>query len=96
MSVYILVQLDIHHLDGYKQYAQGARPIMADYQCEVVVVDEAVKVLEGTWSGGKIVMIRFDCEAEALRWYNSPEYQAVAKFRLDSATTNMVLIHGRN
>jgi uncharacterized protein (DUF1330 family) len=39
-------------------------------------------VLEGDWPYTRTAIIRFADDAEAKRWYNSPEYQAAAKFRL--------------
>jgi uncharacterized protein (DUF1330 family) len=96
MSAYMIFQLDIHDAEGYKKYAEGARPLMAGYDCVIIAVDEAVKVLEGTWPRGKTVIIRFNEEAEALRWYNSAEYQAVARLRLVSTTTNSDLIRGQS
>ena len=94
MSVYIIAQIDIHDQNEYDKYAQGARPLFPGYRCEVLVADEAPNLLEGEWPYNKTVVIRFEDEAEALRWYRSPEYQAIIKFRLNSSKTNLILAKG--
>lgn len=94
MSAYIIAQIDIHDPVEYEQYAQGARPLFPGYRCEVLVADGSPTLLEGTWPYNKTVVIRFEDEAEAQRWYRSPEYQAIVKFRLNSSSTNLVLTKG--
>lgn len=96
MSVYIIAQVQIHDQEEYGKYIEGFRALFGAYKGEMLVVDEAPQVLEGEWPYTRTGVIRFEDEAEAKRWYNSPEYQAAAKFRFNSATTNLILAKGRN
>jgi uncharacterized protein (DUF1330 family) len=94
MSVYIIAQVEVHDRATYKQYVKGFLKMFGNFRGQVLVGDEQPKVLEGSWMGNRTVIIRFDDEAEALRWYQSEDYQAAMKFRVLSATTNLILAQG--
>jgi uncharacterized protein (DUF1330 family) len=94
MSFYVIAQVDIRDREEYNKYVAGFRAMFADYRGEVLVADEAPQVIEGEWPWTKTVVIRFDDEAEAKRWYHSPQYQAAAKFRFKSANTNVIMAKG--
>ena len=94
MSAYVIAQINIHDPEEYKSYIKGFRAMFGGYKGEVLVVEEAPQVLEGEWPYTRTAIIRFEDEAEAKRWYNSPEYKAAAKHRFTSATTNLILARG--
>ena len=96
MSAYVIAQINIHDPEEYKNYIKGFRAMFGGYKGEVLVVEEAPQVLEGEWPYTRTAIIRFEDEAEAKRWYNSPEYKATAKHRFTSATTNLILARGLN
>jgi uncharacterized protein (DUF1330 family) len=91
MSVYIIGQMTIHDRKEYAKYEKAFVALFHGYRGEVMIVDEAVQVLEGAWPATRTAVIRFDDEAEAMRWYRSPEYQAAMQYRLRSSTTNLIL-----
>jgi uncharacterized protein (DUF1330 family) len=92
--VYVIATIVIHDPEEYKNYIKGFRALFGDYKGEVLVVEEAPQVLEGEWNFTRTAVIRFESEAEAQRWYNSPEYQAAASHRFKSATTNLIIAKG--
>lgn len=94
MSVYVVAQVEITDPDRYQHYVDGFRRTFHAFRGEVLAVDGAPAILEGDWPSIRSVIIRFDDEAEALRWYHSPEYQAAAAHRFVSARTNLALIRG--
>ena len=94
MSVYVIATITISDPEEYKNYIKGFRALFGNYKGEVLVVEEAPQVLEGEWPFTRTAVIRFDDEAEAKRWYDSPEYQAAAMFRFRSAKTNLILAKG--
>ena len=51
-------------------------------------------MLEGEWDYPRTAIIHFEDEAEAKRWYESPEYKAAAQHRFTSATNNLILAKG--
>ena len=53
-----------------------------------------VEVLEGDWSPGRVVVVRFNSVEEARRWWDSPEYAEPKRMRQSSTATNMILVPG--
>jgi uncharacterized protein (DUF1330 family) len=94
MSVYLIGQMTIHDRQEYDKYGEAFVAMFHGYRGEVIVVDEDVRVLEGVWPATRTAVLRFDDEAEAMRWYKSVEYQEAMKFRLRSASTNLILAKG--
>lgn len=94
MSVYVIATIVIHDPVEYKNYVKAFRAMFGGYRGEVLAVDEAPEVLEGEWNYTRTALIRFEDEAEAKRWHESPEYQAAAMFRFKSATTNLIVAKG--
>ncbi|HWI66343.1 MAG TPA: DUF1330 domain-containing protein [Symbiobacteriaceae bacterium] len=95
MSAYFLAQITIRDEATYAKYLDGFDEIFARFQGEVVAVDDAPTVLEGQWHRGRVVLIRFPDEQELRRWYESPEYQALARFRQAASDADILLVHGR-
>jgi uncharacterized protein (DUF1330 family) len=94
MSVYVIAQIDIHDRQEYQHYVAGFRALFGGYRGEVLVVEESPVVLEGQWDYTRTAVIRFENEQEMRRWYESPEYQAAAKFRFRSSTTHLAMVRG--
>ena len=92
MSVYLIAQVEIIDRQQYKQYIKGCLSLPGTI--DVVVADESPIVLEGEWPANRTVVFRFPTEEDAMRWYRSPEYQAVAQHRVKSARTNLILAKG--
>jgi uncharacterized protein (DUF1330 family) len=92
MAVYIIAQIGIHDRGGYEKYSEGFLDVFAKYQGELLVVSEDPVVVEGEWPYTRTVVIRFPSADEARRWYESPEYQAIAQHRYRAAKTNAVIV----
>jgi uncharacterized protein (DUF1330 family) len=86
----MIASFDIEDADGYERYAQAAHPILERYNGELVVLSEQAKVLEGEARQVNVV-VRFESEQRALRFYNDPDYQPLKQLRL-RATGNGVLM----
>ncbi len=93
MSVYFIAGLRVHDPALYDQYLEGFDAIFARYQGEVVLVDEAPAVLEGEWPYTRLVVIRFPDEPALRRWYESAEYQRLARLRHAAADGFIVAGH---
>jgi uncharacterized protein (DUF1330 family) len=95
VSSYFLAQINIKDPVEYNRYLEGFDRVFEKYNGKVLAVDENVKVLEGQWPFGRTVLIQFPSEMELLNWYNSPEYQQLAKHRQNASSANIALIQGR-
>jgi uncharacterized protein (DUF1330 family) len=89
MSVYVIVQLTVHDRNRYDVYADALVATMTPHGGKVLVADDAPRVLEGEWSGNRVVML----DRDAFRaWAGSPEYQAIVGDRHASSDAVITLV----
>jgi uncharacterized protein (DUF1330 family) len=96
MSCYFIAQLQIHDDDEYQKYLNGFDNVFEKYDGEVISVEENPIILEGDWDYSRLVIIRFSNEDDAGRWYHSPEYQSILKYRLNASKGTVLLINDRS
>ena len=94
MNAFIIAKVNIHDPVGFKEYESAFAALFGAYKAEVLVVDDAPRILEGQWPATRTVVIRFDDEAEAVRWYFSDQYKAAMKIRHGASTADMILAKG--
>ena len=58
------------------------------------LADQSPELLEGEWDFTRTVLISFPTREDALAWFNSPEYQELAKHRKQASTGPIMLIPG--
>src|SRR5690349_14198775 len=71
MSVYVLVQLTVHDRDRYNVYANALVATMTPHGGKVLVADDAPRVLEGQWTGNRVVMLEFPDRDAFRTWAGS-------------------------
>ena len=94
MPVYIVANIAIADPAEYAIYQDGFLEIFARYAGELLAVSDAPQVIEGEWPFTRAVLLRFPDEAEARRWYQSPEYQELSKHRWNASTGSGDLVRG--
>ena len=94
MSVYVIAQLTFTDEKKYRQYQADFPPVFRHSGGRAVVADEAPKVLEGKWSGDKVVILEFPTEEQATEFLSSPDYEAIAVNRKAGADTVSLLVAG--
>lgn len=95
MPSYFLALIDIHDGAGYQEYLAGFDNIFGRYKGRVIAVEDQPRILEGRWPAGRTVLIEFPDDAELRRWYESREYQDLARLRRKSSVANIAVISGR-
>jgi uncharacterized protein (DUF1330 family) len=94
MPVYIVAEVTIADRAEYARYEAGFMEIFQRYRGELLAVEEQPAVIEGDWKHTRTVLLRFPDRAEAERWYQSPEYQAIAQHRWNASRANVALLQG--
>lgn len=94
MSVYVIVQLNVHDRERYDKYSAALLPILAQFGGSVVVADDAPRVIEGEWTGNRVVVLRFPDRDAFRAWGSSPEYAAIVGDRHAGAHTVATLVRG--
>ena len=95
MSHYFVAYITIHDPGQYEKYLEGFDEVFTRYNGEVIAVDDSPTVLEGEWPYTRAVVIRFPHEEDLKRWYESQEYQTLARHRWQSSQAYIIMIKGR-
>lgn len=93
MTVYAVVQIDVHDADEYAKYAALAGPAVAKYGGEFLARGGAVEVMEGT-TRSRNVIIRFPDMETAKRFYHGPEYQEALSYALPVSDRDYKFVEG--
>ena len=96
MSSYFVAQITIRDQTKYEKYLEGFDALFGKYQGSVIAVDDHPEILEGRWPHGRFVLIRFPNKRELRRWYESSEYQQLARTRQQAADSTILLVGGRD
>ena len=88
-----MAKISISDRDEYAKYEAGFMDIFMKYQGKLLCVDDEPTVLEGAWACTRTVLVEFPDEQATLDWFNSEEYQTLAKHRHASSTGNIVMIN---
>jgi uncharacterized protein (DUF1330 family) len=86
MASYIVGVVSKQNLATYAKYAQAGFESLAGFDVEVVATDQ-LEVMEGSFPGSSIIILKFKDDGAAQRWYESDAYQAALPLRRSSAST---------
>ena len=89
---YVVLTEAIKDPEGMKAYGQGAGAAMGGVN--ILAVDAAPNVVEGTWHGNQTVLLEFESVDAARAWYESEAYQKAVKLRQAAADCNVVILSG--
>ena len=94
MAAYMIFDVVITDFAGFREYAHGAGPTIAQYGGRFVGGPGTPETLEGDWSPQSIVILEFASVEQARAWWNSPEYGAIKPIRERTATSKVLLVQG--
>ena len=92
-KAYWIARIDIHNMDGYKDYIAQNGAVFAKYGAKFLVRGGAHELKEGT-SRSRNVVLEFKDYATALACYNSPEYARLVAIRSPHSQGDLVIIEG--
>ena len=96
MSAYIVALINIYDPARYQQYLAGFDEVFEMYDGQVLTVEDNPRVLEGEWPADRTVLIRFPDERALRSWYDSPEYQHLARHRREASVASVAIVTGRD
>ena len=89
---YVILTEAIKDPEGMKAYGQAAGAAMGGVN--ILAVNTAPNVVEGTWHGNQTVLLEFESVDAARAWYESEAYQKAVKLRQAAADCNVVILSG--
>lgn len=90
MASFIVGVVSKHDLATYAKYAQAGYESLAGFDVEVTAVEQP-EVLEGSFAGSSIIIMKFKDDGAAKRWYESEAYQTAIPMRHASASTTFTI-----
>jgi uncharacterized protein (DUF1330 family) len=94
MPVYLINNMTIHDRGEYDAYLRAFMAVFRCFDGQVLVAQDAPNPVEGAWPYDRTILLSFPTREEALRWYESPEYQAIVVHRFNGTTSNVVMLDG--
>ena len=90
---YWIARIDVHNMDGYKEYVAKNGAVFAKFGAKFLVRGGQHEAKEGTARSRNVVLEFKDYET-ALACYNSPEYTHLEKVRAPHSEGDLVIIEG--
>ena len=90
---YWIARIDIHNMDGYKEYIAQNGAVFKKYGAKFLVRGGTYEAREGS-SRSRNVVLEFADYATALACYNSPEYARLVAIRKPHSEGDLVIIEG--
>ena len=94
MKGYIMIDLEITDPEGFKEYLKLAGPSQKQYGAEVLIGGATCETLEGDWHPHLLAVGEFESVEQALRWYNSEEYDPAKALRLRTTISRAIVVQG--
>lgn len=90
---YVIAQMKVTDRAAYDRYRAGVLATIEAHGGEFLVRGGAQEVVEGD-APPRSVILRFPSVEAAEAWYNSPEYQKLARIRQSAATGALTIVEG--
>lgn len=94
MAAYFIVNVEVRNRDKYDAYREKVPPVIERFGGRFLVRGGELHPIEGDLGLKRLVVLEFPSMEAARRFYDSPEYAPLLRLRLDSTTSDMVLVEG--
>ena len=93
-AAYYVAEVKVHDPDAMKPYREGVAATVKQYGGRFLVRGSKIEAVEGNVPDGVVAVLEFKSLADAHRWHDSPEYQAIIGVRHKAATSRVFLVEG--
>lgn len=90
---YMIANYTINDQAGFQKYMEAAGPLAPQFGGKIIVFNLNATAVEGK-PQSVIAIAEFPSVEDAQRFYNSPEYTAARKFRIDSTEGSVIITEG--
>jgi uncharacterized protein (DUF1330 family) len=97
MAAYVIIDIAIRdqtRQGEYAQYVEKVRPIVEKHGGRYLARGGRIAPLTGDWRPERIILIEFPSRDRIERWWNSPEYKAIAGLRENSTAAKAIIVEG--
>ncbi|MEI6664357.1 MAG: DUF1330 domain-containing protein [Actinomycetes bacterium] len=90
--VYFLGHFTINDRDEYRKYEKGFFPLFGGTEGTFMALDDDGTVLEGSRPMGRTVLLNFPNKESVLDYWESDDYESIAKHRRAGTTTQAICL----
>lgn len=94
MKAYLVLDLAIHDLDGFRPYIERVPALIERHGGRYIVQGAEPTTIEGDWASQRMVIIEFSARENADRFLNGPDFRTLAQIRHRTTTSRLVLVDG--
>ncbi len=95
MSIYVILDLDVHDEEKYLEYQKQVPALIKKYGGRYVVRGGDIMAL-GEWNPARIVILEFPSIEKLQAFISCPEYEPVKQIRDESTTSRIIAVEGCN
>ena len=96
MSAYIIADVTVTDPEKMAKYREWSTKAMQEHGAEVLVRGGEFELLEGPWTPGRLVVLRFPSREQAKAFYNSQTYTHARRIREGAGIMRMIVVDGLN
>jgi uncharacterized protein (DUF1330 family) len=97
MAAYVIIDIAVrepNRREEYAQYVDKVRTIVEKHGGRYLARGGRIAPLAGDWRPERIILIEFPSRDQVERWWNSPEYKAIAGLRENSTAAKAIIVEG--
>ncbi len=94
MTAYVIAEMTVNNPDRYADYTKHTPKTVLDHSGKFLVRGGDPKGLEGAPAKPRVVVLEFPDMDTLMKWYNSPEYQAIIPIRQEATDGRIIAVHG--
>jgi uncharacterized protein (DUF1330 family) len=91
---YMVFGVDIDDSDKFRQYGEGAAPLLVEFDASVLAATNNVEILDGSWERQRATVLKFPSVNEARALWESPQYAPLKTLRESCSRSDIVLVEG--
>ena len=91
---YLVFGVDIDDSDKFRQYGEGAAPLLGEFDASVLAATNNVEILDGNWERQRATVLKFPSVNEARALWESPKYAPLKALRESCSRSDIVLVEG--
>jgi len=94
MAAYVIANVEITDSKAYDEYRKGVPATLAKHGGKFLARGGTLQRLEGDAEWNRVVILEFANVAAAKAWYDSPDYQPLAKLRQRASRSDLIIVEG--
>ena len=93
-AAYVMADITVTDAEKMANYRVWSTRAMQEHGAEVLVRGGAVEVLEGPWTPGRLVVLKFPSREQAKAFYDSQTYTHARTLREGAGIVRMIVVDG--